>query len=151
MKAQPCGSPMRKYYHSMNVDSHQSRDRVCVCTHIKVCRSHLYNDKLNTPHGSITKLYLWAFVVTAWHRLQSRGEAEVLPVGVPTLFCMVVVTSLLDLESCSSWEMLRSSDSPDSSLMKLEGNMPVFPLRTPSHHPSSTCADGNQTEKQGSG
>ena len=58
-------------------------------------------------------------------------------------------TSLLDLESWSSWEMPRSSDSPDSSLMKLEGNIPVFPLRTPSHHPSSTCTHVNRRTEAG--
>lgn len=68
----------------------------------------------------------------------------------PPLSCMVGgLPSLLDLESCSSWEMPRSSDSPDSSLMKLEGNIPVFPLRTPSHHPSSTCTDVNRRTEAG--
>lgn len=84
----------------------------------------LLSQSLSTGHGTEGRLEWHPWVL---HPLLCGGR-----------------TSLLDLESWSSWEMPRSSDSPDSSLMKLEGNIPVFPLRTPSHHPSSTCTHVNR-------
>lgn len=111
--------------------------------HLLVCwkivtsiSQYVFNNKKNMLQNIFHSYLSWPGSLGIFKVIVLVRWGSIFRCGQESMWCRDWLVRVLRVSSCG----VRSSASANSSLVKLEGNIPVLPLRDPSHHPSSTWA-----------